>query len=72
MARQYLKHQRIGIEGLDQLDLARSVARLRPSNPDGQALVVRGAQHDLPGYAKQPAGFRCGQPAADIQLDERC
>jgi hypothetical protein len=71
MAGQRVAHQRIGVQGFNQLDLGRSVVGLWSSDPNGQTLVVRGAQNDLPGYTEASAGIGCGQPGADVQLHQR-
>jgi hypothetical protein len=70
VAGQRVPHQRIGVQGIDQLDFGRTAAGGRPSDPDGQAIVVRRPQDDLPGYAEEAAGVCRGQAGADVQPDE--
>ncbi len=38
------RHERIGVQGIDQLDLGGPAPRRRAADTDGQAQVVRGAE----------------------------
>jgi hypothetical protein len=69
--RQGAAHQRVGVEGGDELDLRRAGGRRRAAHPHGQAVVVRRAQDGLAWHAEQAASLAGGKTAGDIELEDR-